>query len=209
MQYDIRYFHSYPLNVNIFKDGKLNLALKLLERHIGDTFLTIITFHPYNYRQIEFSFNAIGLRTGTEEEHNEELEKENPNIVDIKLYQTSNISNILFTNTFYFKLDKNSKYIYLMLQIFAQPFVVGVSLNYSESNIPIYHVKTLKEYKIDLKYLMDNNIGHLNLKTTNNQLGDGFIKLKVKKDVPKDIFYLEGDGDNQYLEDESSYSESL
>ena len=60
-----------------------------------------------------------------------------------------------------------------------------VEINYPEINIPIYNITTLKEYKIDS---IDNINGLLRLKATNNDFGEGFIQLKVKKEFQKRLF---------------------
>ena len=202
MIYDIRYFNTYLLDVDNYKNGKTKFALKSLEKHIGDTFLKVLTF-PMKPK--ELSFKAIGLKTGTEEELNKELEKDNPNYIDIKLNRTD--SDGLYY--FYFKLDENSKYIYITFEIFEKLFMLGVKIYYPESDVPsspTYRITTLKEYEIDMKNLTNNNIDHLNIKTTDYHYGDGFIQFKVKKGVPKETFYLDGTG---YVQNNESSNETI
>ena len=89
-------------------------------------------------KKLQFHLGAIGLKTGTDKELEEEMEKDNPNFLDIRLNETGGYINDIYK--YYLKLDENSKYIYIMFQIQEKLDYLQVSLNFPKKPYPIYNV---------------------------------------------------------------------
>ena len=196
LQYDMKYYTDLELPVKQYQDRKIIFALNLTEDNIGDTSINLVVNHTD--KNIEFYLRVIGLKTGKAEELNEEMVKDNPNFLDISLNETIKGVNDIYK--YYLKLDENSKYIYVFIQIPEKLDNLKVYLTFPQKPFPRYNVTNSKEYEIDLKYLIKNRYNSIQIKSTNYHIGDTFIKLKVKKGVSKDYFYIGGFGEEEFIE---------
>ena len=203
LQYNIVYYTDLELPVKEYQDSKVLFALNLTEDNIGDTSIYLVIKHTD--KKMEFYLGAIGLKTGTVKELEEEMKKDTPNFIDISLNETLRGVNDLYI--YYLKLDENSKYIYVFIQTEEKLDNLEVRLTFPQKPLPIYNVVISKEYEIDLKYLIKNRYNCVQIKSTNSHIGDTFIKLKVKKGVSKDYFFITGFGEEEFIENE--YHSSL
>ena len=205
LQYDMKYYTDLELPVKQYQDRKIIFALNLTEDNIGDTSINLVVNHTD--KNIEFYLRVIGLKTGKAEELNEEMVKDNPNFLDISLNETIKGVNDIYK--YYLKLDENSKYIYVFIQIPEKLDNLKVYLTFPQKPFPRYNVTNSKEYEIDLKYLIKNRYNSIQIKSTNYHIGDTFIKLKVKKGVPHGYFYIGGFGEEEFINhDQYSPSDS-
>ena len=150
--------------------------MRLLEAHIGDTSVSFAARH--REQKLQFLVFAIGLKKGTDEELKKEMEKDNPNFVDIRFKEVlDGLVNDIYKYSF--KLDENSKYVYIMFQAPQNLDYLSVYASFLQQPYLILNVTTSKEYEIDLKYLKDNKYNSLKLNSTNYHIGDTYIKLKV------------------------------
>ena len=199
LQYEMNYYDSSEVPVKEYGYQNVIFALRLLEEHIGDAHLTFYAKH--REQKLQFAIYAIGLKTGTDKELKEVMSKDNPNFLDIRLNETLD-GQVNDVYNYHFKLDENSKYVYIMFQVFENLDYLKVTVTFPRQPFLVYDVTTSKEYEIDIKYLKDNKYTSLQFKSTNYHIGDTYIKLKVKKGVPNKTFRVEGFGDNEYFEEE-------
>ena len=86
LQYEMNYYGSTKVPVQEYGYQNVIFALRLLEEHIGDTHLTFYAKH--REQKLQFEVYAFGLKIGTDKELKEEMSKDNPNFVEIRLNET-------------------------------------------------------------------------------------------------------------------------
>ena len=106
------------------------------------------------------------------------------------------------TLDFNFNLDEK-EYLYIDIQSNKQLYELSSNLDYPEDNqeeeFIIYNITNSEELEIDVKKLNDSKSKYFTLKSTTKKEGDIFLKLKVNKDISKDLFYLGGYGNENYI----------
>ena len=204
LEYKIKYSPKkttlYTINLTDFDITKDTIALRLMEEHVGEVFLHFIVKH--DEEDLKLDIKAIGLETNQEEELEKEKEKENPNYIDILLNEKLKEDYVDFY-TYRFTLEKEKKYVYIFFKLNMELEELTFYLDFDGGEVkdqqPLYNISKFEKLKIDLEKLYNSKYKYFTLKSAMPNEGDMILKLETKNNVPKEAFFLEGFGNEQYV----------
>ena len=200
VKYSPDHLTQYKINLTEFDIKKDTIALRVMEEHVGEVFLNFVIKH--DVEDLKLNIKAISLKTNKEEDLEKELKSENPNYIDIVLNEKVKEDD-KDAYAYRFTLDENRKYAYIFFQLNMELEELTLYLDYmggeEEVKHPLYNITKSKTINIDLKKLNESKSEYFTLKSTNRNDGNMLLKLIVKHNIPKDVFFLEGFGNKEYV----------
>ena len=200
IKYSPDHLTQYKINLTEFDIKKDTIALRVMEEHLGEVFLNFVIKH--DVEDLKLNIKAIGLKTNKEEELEKELKNENPDYIEIVLNEKVK-GDEKDTYAYRFNLDENKKYVYIFFQLNIELEELSLYLDYMggkvEAKHPLYNITKSKKVIINLEKLNESKSEYFTLKSINRNEGNMLLKLIVKDNIPKDAFFLEGFGNEEYV----------
>ena len=192
--YGVEFLISYKINFEQINQNYPLLSLRSIEEHSGENCISIEVSHNENS-----TFDINGNESKTFEIEKKES-NDNLNILNINLDAKINgPENDIYR--YCFILEEDYRYFAIDIQLIKKVEYFSFYFfdpNKEEETKKKYNVTNSTEYQIDNKYLVASNDYAFTLISITPNIGDNYIKLKVKKGVTKDYFYLGGYGSTVY-----------
>ena len=136
-------------------------------------------------------FDFFGYQFKNEEMNMNESKQLGFNLID--KYDIEDSSKTVYRYSFI--LDEDYKYYLVGIQFHEIVDYFTYIFNIPRKK---YNVTYSTEYQIEKKYLIDSSDFYNTFLSVDPHIGDNYIKLKVKKGVDEDYFYLGGYANKQY-----------
>ena len=194
IDYEFEYFEKVEIDEEKIKEENKKYPLFLLypkeEDNNGEYLLNVIV--PENTTEYPV-FDIILVETKTPNIEEEEYE-----LLSLTLkYKMDSIEPNRDLYAFSFKLDEDYKYYMISIQLEEN---IDYLSCYFHIPIKYYNITYSTEYQIEKKYLITSFDSYNTFLTNESHIGDNYIKLKVKKGVNNDSFYLGGCGNSEFSE---------
>ena len=179
--------YAYHNRINI---TKIREKIILLPEETDNHGKYLLNFVASKTDNVAFEFFGVQF------EDEDKIDMDEPNKISFDFIDSYDIENSTKTVFRYsFTLDEGYKY-YL---VGVQPNeVVDYFSYYFDIPKKQYNITYSTEYQIEKKYLVHSSNFYNTFLSVDPHIGDNYIKLKVKKGVKEDSFYLGGYGSSEY-----------
>ena len=181
-----KFKYANYINLNITKKNSKILLCPNEADNNGEYLLNFIVSKTEND-----VFDFFGYQFKNEEMNMNESKQFGFNLIDN--YDIEDSTKTVYRYSF--TLDKDYKYYLVGIKIYEIVDYFTYIFNIPRKK---YNVTYSKEYQIEKKYLIDSSDFYNTFLSVDPHIGDNYIKLKVKKGVDEDSFYLGGYANKEY-----------